>query len=421
MRKKQRNKKASKEHFRPDVLRWHALTRERCIRMGFSDDYDSKWGRFKPQQRFNVDQSPLPFAVDRGTTYELLPEKEKRKNHKVWIANPGAGLEKRQCSLQICFRPVGEQPKLGIVFRGKGNISEAERAAYPDNVDVFFQSKAWVDTPVCLEWLEKTLSPIVKDENRFVIFMDNLTAQCADEFKQEIASHGGLAWYVPKNTTDITQPADSGYAELLKCLIKQAQDEWLLDETNADKWYGVDQKFTASERRILIAFWSSEGYYKLCQSDYDSYRWRMFEKTGCLMTADGSEDEKIQPEGLDNYVMPPPMTLLDPSEDIPVPQLVSGQDENEEEEEEEEETEPDTSEQDLQDGEEELKLDRVEDRHYAHGLVGKQLKINYHSGWFIGDIVYFNFELNEYKVEFKDGSSDYVAPTDIDGIEVIEI
>ena len=31
---------------------------------------------------------------------------------------------------------------LGIVFRGKGNISEAERAAYPDNVDVFFQSKA---------------------------------------------------------------------------------------------------------------------------------------------------------------------------------------------------------------------------------------------------------------------------------------
>ena len=47
------------------------------------------------------------------------------------------------------------------------------------------------------------------------------------------------------------------------------------------------------------------------------------------MTADGTEDEKIQPEGLEKYVMPPPMTLLDPSEDIPVPQLVSGQDENE--------------------------------------------------------------------------------------------
>ena len=35
-------------------------------------------------------------------------------------------------------------------------------------------------------------------------------------------------------------------------------------------------------------------------------------KTGCLMTADGSEDHLIKPEGLKDYVVLPP-SLLEPS------------------------------------------------------------------------------------------------------------
>ena len=31
----------------------------------------------------------------------------------------------------------------------------------------------------------------------------------------------------------------------------------------------------------------------------------------------------------------------------------------------------------------------------------------------------FNTSLNEYKVEFADGTSDYIEPTDIDNVEVI--
>ena len=48
------------------------------------DNYDKKWGRFKPCQRFNVDQSPLPFAVDTKRTYDVAELGS--CYHKLWIA-----------------------------------------------------------------------------------------------------------------------------------------------------------------------------------------------------------------------------------------------------------------------------------------------------------------------------------------------
>ena len=59
----------------------------------------------------------------------------------------------------------------------------------------------------------------------------------------------------------------------------------------------------------------------------------MIEKTGCLITADGSEDEKIQPEGLPEYRVPPP-SILDPDTGTtaaPIPQAVSVEQENDDE------------------------------------------------------------------------------------------
>ena len=45
----------------------------------------------------------------------------------------------------------------------------------------------------------------------------------------------------------------------------------------------------------------------------------------------------------------------------------------------------------------------------------------YESGWHIGQVMYFNRTLEEYKVSFEDGSIDFVPEEDIDGIEVIEL
>ena len=88
-------------------------------------------------------QSPLPFAVNMTRTYHLYEEGSNQNNEKVCIAQPGSGLDKRQCTLQICFSPAGSQPKLAIIFRGKGKqISEEEKEAWHPDVDIYFKDNA---------------------------------------------------------------------------------------------------------------------------------------------------------------------------------------------------------------------------------------------------------------------------------------
>ena len=80
-------------------------------------------GRFHRNNRYNKDQVPLPFVVSLSDTYEEKGTKE------VWIKQNQAGLDKRFCSLELCFGPGTKQMKPGIVFLGKGTrISPVEKA-----------------------------------------------------------------------------------------------------------------------------------------------------------------------------------------------------------------------------------------------------------------------------------------------------
>ena len=77
--------------------------------------------------------------------------------------------------------------------------------------------------------------------DRFVLFCDNLSSQQSEEFKAAVADLKGVVWFLPKNATDIVQPVDAGYAQILKVLVKQAFDRWLENDDNADKWFHPDQ------------------------------------------------------------------------------------------------------------------------------------------------------------------------------------
>ena len=103
--------------------------------------------------------------------------------------------------------------------------------------------------------------------------------------------------------------SSAGFGELLKVFAKQEHNRWLDCDENADRWYGNIETFSAKQWRILITHWVGNAYNKLIPQDYKPYVWRMWEKTGCLITADGSEDEKIQPEGLKEYKVQPPMPM----------------------------------------------------------------------------------------------------------------
>ena len=84
---------------------------------------------------------------------------------------------------------------------------------------------------------------------------------------------------LPPNQTDKVQPIDQGEGFMMKKKIGLYLDEW---------------------RRILMTKFVGQAWEEL-NEDYSEMRRKFFLKTGCLMTADGTDDDKIQPEGFVNY------------------------------------------------------------------------------------------------------------------------
>ena len=58
---------------RSKMQRWHTTSSERLIKKG-KDNYDEKWGRFPPECRLNIDQSPCPVMFDSNCTYHQFTE-----------------------------------------------------------------------------------------------------------------------------------------------------------------------------------------------------------------------------------------------------------------------------------------------------------------------------------------------------------
>ena len=80
----------------------------------------------------------MPFVVDQKRTYEIIEQGQ--KHSKTWIGQPAAGLDKRQCTLQVCTRGDGKQPRIAIIFRGKGKrIRQDEKDAWHPDVDVYLE------------------------------------------------------------------------------------------------------------------------------------------------------------------------------------------------------------------------------------------------------------------------------------------
>ena len=220
----------------------------------------------------------------------------------------------------------------------------------------------------------------------------------------------GVVWYRLPNATNLWQP------QTLKTLICQSQRRWLDNEKNAEKWYGHDNSFSSKERRILIAHWVGEAYKKLNSSEYNHLWLQVWQKTGCLITADETDDDLIKPEGLKSYVVPLP-AFLQPSTSLLQVEENSVSREEHTTVSEEDANIVDPSEEQPSDSE--IQENNLEHRVYDGDLVGRKVTALYGNGWFTGIIVYFNMKLKEYKVDYADETSDYLLSDDFDGVKVI--
>lgn len=195
---------------------------------------------------------------------------------------------------------------------------------------------------------------------------------------------------------------------MLKTKISSLQEQWLEEDENIDLWTGnSDKKLDVKQRKIPITHWVGNAYNQLMSDEYSKTRYRCFEKTGCLITADGSEDDKISPEGLTNYVVPPPLPIhveIDPVIPTPAAEL--------------QDVDEDTSEleelETIPDKRVELAVDRTSD----HPLVNRTGSVCY-DDWHDGTITWYNTKLDECRVLFADKSEDYLKLDDFNGVDVI--
>ena len=102
---------------------------------------------------------------------------------------------------------------------------------------------------------------------------------------------------MPQNQTDKVQLIDAGVGWMMKKKIGEEMGRRLEIADNIDKWH---DKISAKERRILMTSWTGQAWEEL--QKYTSFQRKSFERTGCLMTIDQSEDDLIKPQGYENYI-----------------------------------------------------------------------------------------------------------------------
>ena len=89
---------------------------------------------------------------------------------------------------------------------------------------------------------------------------------------------------------------DVGYGKMMKKKIGEQMENWLEEEENLEMWH---DSIPAKTKKVLMAKWAGAAWRK--QHSDNHFVKKLFEKTGCLMTANGDDDEKIRPQGPEPY------------------------------------------------------------------------------------------------------------------------
>lgn len=287
------------------IKRWHVRFRWR-LASGPTSKLHPKWGRWLPQNRLSVDQVPCNLREGNRSTYAESGSK------RVWMVGTKADDGKRFCTLQIIARasngssdkPRRGQPKIGIIFRGKGaRISDDERAAWHKDVHVRFQPKAWADAAYCeahaaFEMREATEEARSRGEQSVVLY-DNLHGQTTAEHLKILQTRANCSRHLlPTGVTSEIQLIDDGIGYAVKNEMGHALDNWLTQGENMQLWVAKEGGFPMWKKRALITHLAAEAWERVCgRFDFEKAATRI----GMRMTIDGSGDEYIKLQGVENY------------------------------------------------------------------------------------------------------------------------
>ena len=169
---------------------------------------------------------------------------------------------------------------------------------------MYFQKNAWMDTVVMGQSAQSFCDHIKQrwGEKKVLLFCDNLSAHVAQETREIYAQGNVFLYFLPPNVTESLQAIDAGYGWSMRCAIGRLLDKWLMDEDNMALWED-EGGMIPGDRRVLMSKLVAAANEEVLKND--KMRIGCFERTGMLMTLDGSDDDKIRPQGLTITVVVP--------------------------------------------------------------------------------------------------------------------
>lgn len=307
-RRRTNKKSRSLRDLAPRMLRF--LNELRQMRVE-SKEVNPKYGKFGLYNTLNADQVPLAFANDDPITIEFAGA------DRVWIRQAGSGLDKRQATLQLVIRPMGKQMPPCLLFKGSPNLTgkalqnrQKEVACYPPEMreHVFWQPKAWMDMKTNSAWTKRALKVFRDSEisDADCLFLcDNLNSQTTDDFQQELRDECRATLKLgPPNATHLWQPVDQHIGRLYQRLMAKSYDDWMASDDSLKYFQVGGPKLSAGVRRILLTHWAWSAYLKLEKLRKEaedkgekSVFYRAFERSGCLISANGEDDQCIDVVG----------------------------------------------------------------------------------------------------------------------------
>jgi len=253
-------------------------------------------GRYRLGHIYNMDQTPLPFEFLRGRTYEFKGKKT------VWIRALRSSWSKRQATLMLTACADGVlRVKPLLIFRGDPTSAsyDTEKLQYDRRVRVIFNSKAYSNEEVTLEWIEKDLLPAImstgSEQDPRLVALDVFAGQKTAAVLRTFRSYNMVTAFIPEGCTGLVQPMDTSINKVLKDRISLLLDEEV--EKNPEIW---ENDFSISDRRIVITKVVADAWHWL-HTDRQLLIQRAFLYTGLSLQPDGSTDSLLRIKDLPNF------------------------------------------------------------------------------------------------------------------------
>ena len=165
-----------------------------------------------------------------------------------------------------------------------------------------FQPKAWYDEGKCEDYARKEVKEITAEAKaagrESVVIFDNLSGQTTERHRRNLAKHKCKRHLLPGGMTDELQLVDDGIGFALKNMMGKLHDDWLMKPGNLELWTAEGGGFPMWKKRVLITNLAAEAWENVCaRFNFEGAAQRI----GMRMTIDGTGDNFIRIQGIENY------------------------------------------------------------------------------------------------------------------------